>query len=247
MEATFKAGDKVKHLERGEVEITYGPYTNSWGAERYLVRLANGRETATDPGTLAVIPETPKFAVGDKVEHRTFGAGEVAFGPFDHHSGADTYLMRDAEGKHSLSFAEALTKVEPAPLKVGDRVRVVEDDEYARTGEFVGKVGTLKTEYDPNNRLRYLVEFGDGSGRHGDADNGTWKVASVERADENTYTHNGVTYDLSAKYTDRDNDVWTFVRFGDKVRAGLGFTPTSAYSGDSLELVVNEYGPLRKV
>ncbi|MEV4037695.1 phiSA1p31-related protein [Streptomyces umbrinus] len=61
------------------------------------------------------------FAVGAKVEHRTFGAGEVAFGPFDHSTGPNHYLIKQEGGKHALVVAEALSPA--AKFKVGDRVK----------------------------------------------------------------------------------------------------------------------------
>lgn len=61
------------------------------------------------------------FKVGDKIEHRTFGKGEVAFGPFDHYSGPDFYLMRDEDGKHALATGDGMALA--AKFKVGDRVK----------------------------------------------------------------------------------------------------------------------------
>ncbi|WP_405620294.1 phiSA1p31-related protein [Streptomyces sp. NBC_00076] len=61
------------------------------------------------------------FKVGDKVEHRTFGAGEVAFGPFEHHTDAESYLMKEAGSeRHALVLGEALSPA--AKFKVGDKV-----------------------------------------------------------------------------------------------------------------------------
>lgn len=86
-----------------------------------------------------------------------------------------------------LALADELDGVEAPAVdvrpKVGDRVRVVEDDPCNRPGEFVGKIGTL-TSLDPEGWTRFRVQFGDGTGRHGDAANGTWCVNEVEPAPE---------------------------------------------------------------
>ncbi|MFB7671300.1 hypothetical protein ACFC26_07765 [Kitasatospora purpeofusca] len=68
-----------------------------------------------------------------------------------------------------------------APIHVGDRVRVVEDDDCNRAGDFVGRVGTVKEVRDEFTRLPYTVTFGTGD--HGDHD-GWWRCARVERVDE---------------------------------------------------------------
>ncbi|MEV4037677.1 hypothetical protein [Streptomyces umbrinus] len=81
---------------------------------------------------------------------------------------------------------EAEETPKPRPT-VGDRVRVVKDDPHLRAGEYTGMVGTLKSVSDAYGvELPYLVEFGDGSGSHGDKGNGKWNVAEVELVDEPT-------------------------------------------------------------
>ncbi|MGW1268151.1 hypothetical protein [Streptomyces sp. NPDC002491] len=78
---------------------------------------------------------------------------------------------------------ELVDEPETAPvIKVGDKVRVLKDDDL-RAGEYVGKTGIVADVY-PGERLAYNVQFGDGSGRHGDRDNGYWNVAEVELVDE---------------------------------------------------------------
>ncbi|MEU1037660.1 phiSA1p31-related protein [Streptomyces sp. NPDC005907] len=65
---------------------------------------------------------TTTFKPGDKVEHRTVGTGEIAFGPFEHYRGSETYLMKEGDtARHVIVLGEALTK--PAKFKVGDTVR----------------------------------------------------------------------------------------------------------------------------
>jgi len=61
------------------------------------------------------------FGIGAKVQHRTFGAGEVAFGPFDHSTGPNHYLIKQEGGKHALVVEDGLSPA--AKFKVGDRVK----------------------------------------------------------------------------------------------------------------------------
>ncbi|MEU3729964.1 phiSA1p31-related protein [Streptomyces sp. NPDC033538] len=68
------------------------------------------------------------FKVGDKVTHRSFGEGEIDFGPFEHYTGPDHYLMRDGDGKHVLVDGGSMKPI--AKFEVGDKVR----------GTFTGRV-----------------------------------------------------------------------------------------------------------
>nr|WP_159059622.1 phiSA1p31-related protein [Streptomyces antibioticus] len=214
----------------------------------YLVQ-EDGRtnEVIVPAERLSAIPETPTFAVGDVVTLATRSGAKatVEYGPFDNR---DVYVVKlldppanPDDPQTFTAMAHAMTKV-VEPVKVGDRVRVVKGDD---TTKFVGQVGVLKQD-DEGDRLRYLVEFGDGSGYHGDP-NGQWWCQVVERVeDENTYTHDGVTYDLTATYNDRDNEPWTFKRFGDEVRGGCnGYQPSTVT--EPLENVVALFGPLTRV
>jgi hypothetical protein len=64
---------------------------------------------------------TQTFKVGDKVEHRSFGKGEIAFGPFDAAFDAGVFLMAAEDGKHYIAVTDALTR--PAKFAVGDKVK----------------------------------------------------------------------------------------------------------------------------
>ncbi|MFE0326301.1 phiSA1p31-related protein [Streptomyces sp. NPDC058960] len=244
----FKVGDRVHHDVRGDAEITYGPFDSPWGGTRYVIRLDSGKETAVSPGTLSAIPEPPKFAIGDKVTTRASRQeGRLVAGPFvSRFGGRRFWVVESTDGKHEAPSEESLTKLsEPEPVKVGDRVRVVKDSDGYRAGQYIGRVGVV-AEVEPRNELPYKVRFGDGSGFHGDPD-GHWWCEVVERVtDEDTYTHNGVTYDLSAKYRDRDGDVWHFARFGDKVVGLIGRDPVDEHDGDPFRFAAG-YGPLTRV
>lgn len=56
-----------------------------------------------------------------------------------------------------------------------------------------------------------------------------------------TYTYQGVTYDLSASYTDSDDDVWSFM----PQRRDCGMPEMKHYASiDTLASVVEDFGPL---
>lgn len=223
MTETFEVGQKVKHSTYGDVEVTYGPFRGRFTPTAYLVRRADGREGVAAVGSLSVIPETPKFALGDKVRagFTSEYTATIIAGPFtSRHGDGAFFIVEDEDGKHGFPTEATLTKVvEPEPVKVGDRVRVVKDDLMSRPGEFIGKVGNV---LEVGNRIRpeLTVRVKLDSGH-------IWWVAEVERVeDENTYIHDGVTYDLTARYRDVDGDEWRFARFGDAVRAAAyGYAP----------------------
>jgi hypothetical protein len=119
----------------------------------------------------------------NRVELEPSGRVEVYLDPADARIFARGILAL-ADEVDGGEVAEAATP-ETRALQVGDRVRVVKDDPDTRAGEFVGKVGTL-TAADPRSgsALPYVVAFGDGTGRHGDAVNGKWCVADVKLVEE---------------------------------------------------------------
>ncbi|MGW1268169.1 phiSA1p31-related protein [Streptomyces sp. NPDC002491] len=253
MSATFEVGQKVEHIDRGEVEITYGPFTGSFGSQRYLVRIAEGKEVAVSPGNLSAIPVTPKFSVGDVVTlatRPTRPKATVEYGPFDDR---EVYVVKlvdepadEDEVRTFTAMAHVMTAVpEPEPLKVGDRVRVVKDDRYNQHGEFVGRTGVLRVVYDDDRVRLYKVKLDDPSGTW---DDGSWWCAEVERAgDDDTYTHDGVTYDLSARYLDEDGDEWAFRRRGSVVQAQTTPVADWAWGDFTLPYVIATYGPLTRI
>ncbi len=90
-------------------------------------------------------------------------------------------------GDTGYAWGIPLTAVQPVTEtrtpKVGDTVRIVKDDAVTRPGEYVGLVGTLTIDDGTGAHNRYKVQFGDGSGRHGDKVNGAWCVPEVEVVD----------------------------------------------------------------
>ncbi|WP_103529494.1 phiSA1p31-related protein [Streptomyces sp. SM12] len=93
----------------------------------------------------------------------------------------DRELSRTATGglRFPLSEPTPLDKPETRTPQVGDRVRVVEDDPRYRSGEFIGRIGRVKSVARTTG-VWFEVEFGTGTGRCGDSTNGTWYVKRVE-------------------------------------------------------------------
>ncbi|MGV9546819.1 phiSA1p31-related protein [Streptomyces ardesiacus] len=244
MTERFEVGQKVRF--RGEeVTVTYGPYTGPTGLVRYIVKDSLDTETPARKSEIYAIPTPPAFAVGDEVTYNVWGAGTVQFGPYTD-AGEEVYLVKFANGR-TAGIGTRYLKPSPPAVKVGDRVRVVKDDESVDPGEFVGLIGTVSGRGTEGGSTPYRVSFGTGLGRHGDPVNGHWFCAEVVPVtDEDTYEHDGVVYDLTAKYRDRD---------GDTLRIGMvnGVARARFYGGvpdeesHELSYVVANYGPLTRV
>ncbi|MEU3285611.1 phiSA1p31-related protein [Streptomyces longwoodensis] len=256
MTETFEVGQKVTIHGDVRAEVTYGPFRSTYGTYTgYVVRIGE-TERLQRAGDLSAIPEPPRFSIGDKVRAGLTEkyAGTIIAGPFiSRHGDGPFFIVEDEDGKHGFPTESVMTKVEdPEPVKAGDRVRVVKDSDGHRSGQFVGRVGVLERISEYETELPNLVRFGDGKGLHG-ADNGRWWCAQVERVeDEDTYTHDGVVYDLSARYRDTDGDYWTFKLVDGTVRGHCAGSDrdTSAYIGeysDTLDEAVSSYGPLVRV
>ncbi|MER7922146.1 phiSA1p31-related protein [Streptomyces sp. NPDC096057] len=246
----FEVGQKVKHFDRGDVEITHGPFTGVFGDLRYLVRQGSGREVVVSPESLVAVPKPPKFAVGDVTSnHAGTRRYTIEGGPFSD-GVREWYAAKNPEGQTHKVHADDLSEtVQSGPIKVGDRVRVTDDDGGGRF-RFNGRIGTIVKVHTAPSYLPYLVAFGDGHGDHGD-ENGRWNCKAVERVtDEDTHTHEGVTYDLTARYRDRDGDYWTFKAVDGTVRgncAGTNVATDVHHWCDSLGNAVRKYGPLTRV
>lgn len=243
----FEVGQKVQYGGE-DVTVTYGPYTSVLGFARYVVRLERGAEANVRDVQLSAIPEPPKFAVGDKVTTVNGATGELAAGPFRsrYAGGATFWVLADEGGDHLTPFETSLTKVdEPDPVKVGDRVRIVRakwaEECHGKTGVVTSTSGTWRD--DREDIHPYYVRL-DGS-------DGEIHVAEVERVeDANTYTHDGVTYDLTAGYTDRDGDVWKIRRHPElrgATQAQMAPVYESEWGNYSIATLVTKYGPLTRV
>ncbi|MBT2412672.1 phiSA1p31-related protein [Streptomyces sp. ISL-12] len=246
MSDVFKVGQKVRY--RGEeVTVTYGPYTSVLGLTRYLVKGDDGAEMPARSSEIYAIPTPPAFAVGDTVTYEYGGGGKIVAGPFtsEYHE-EPIWVVEKPNGTHLTPTQNSLTKVETPVVKVGDRVRIIKDSDGIRTGEYVGLVGTLE-RVNGSDELVYLVRFGDGSGCHGDKDNGRWWCASVEPVtDETTYEYDGVVYDLTAKYRDRQGDSLRIKLVnGLPLVAWFGCIPEEG--DDTLSKALAQYGPFTRV
>ncbi|AKZ59191.1 hypothetical protein SAM23877_6146 [Streptomyces ambofaciens ATCC 23877] len=180
------------------------------------------------------------FKVGDKVDHRTFGKGEVVFGPFEHTMGSDFYLMKqEHDGAHALTAGEALTQA--AKFKVGNKAQ----------GTYSGRVYTIVggPYRGPAGRTWYATESTDGMVTNNDEDD--LLTVTPEPAKDEAIV-DGVTYDLTARYRDRDGDYWTFKDVDGTVRGECSSYDRdnsehiSSYS-DPLESAVRNFGPLTRV
>ncbi|MFE5093255.1 phiSA1p31-related protein [Streptomyces sp. NPDC056638] len=247
----FKVGDKVTLNTRAGTKATieYGPYNTS---PTYLVKLIEGEDAGVVfPAMAYVMKAAPAFAVGDMVNHRLLGTVEITYGPYTDTLGQVRYMIRLAGGSEQPMRAEMLTALpKPALVPVGTRVRIdraaYAEESHGWLATVTNNTGTWRVENDDTHVYRVRLDDGD----H------IW-AAEVTPVDDtstdifgmNTFEHNGTVYDLSAKYADRDGDVWSLARVGAVVRARMtrdGDGPPTSDS-NTLATVVSSWGPLRKI
>ena len=119
----------------------------------------------------------------------------------------------------------------PVVFAPGDRVREDDEEYTVLAGPFAGY------------STWYAVRTENGKELQAEASG----LVLVERAPQtDTHTHDGVAYDLSASYRDKDGDVWRFETLDDAVRGGINGNEVYPYS-ETLAEVVGDYGPLSKV
>lgn len=245
MTETFKVGDEVIITLRGSrATVEYGPFDDR---DVYVVKLVDQPMDPDDVRTFtalaSVMKPASKFAVGDKVTHPDQGSGEVVFGPFVGAYDPEVFLVAFGDGRTWMITPDRLTPNAPEPIKVGDRVRVTDDN---RDGtKFGGRIGVVQRLNGGS--LPYYVRFGDGRGFHG-ADNGYWNCRAVERV-EDGYEYDGVSYDLTAKYRDREGDIWRFEAVDGTVRGTCdedGDARVRSYHA-TLERIVDDWAPLTRV
>ncbi|MET9126933.1 phiSA1p31-related protein [Streptomyces sp. NPDC004528] len=245
MEATFKVGDKVEHRSWGAGEIAFGPYLRDGSTDNYLMKTESGDHYLTGAEAMTM---TAKFKVGDTANGALTGRSlKILAGPFTGRMGVAWYAVEYPEGHAGKENERNLLAPEPVPfsdagpVKVGDVIRILKDGAFhadVKRGDLF-EVKSLVSYLD---RVRVDAAPGARMSQWNFRPEDYVKVPADEAA-----VHDGVVYDLTAKYRDKDRDVWTLARFDDVVRGGLGHIPTSRYSGDSLEFIVNEYGPLTRV
>lgn len=241
MTDTFKVGDKVEHEALGVGELTYGPFTNMFGNPSYLLRGEDGRERVANVGGLSIVPADPRREV-------------VARAIYDSEPyGGDWTTVNGTSKSAYLAQADAILAAldametpadEPAPLKVGDKIRILEDRNNCanvRVGDVLDVRAAHGSWFQTNAPraetpgARWAFEM---------ADEGTgW-----ERVTADTETIDGVTYDLNAKYRDAEGDVWRLRRVDGVVRAT---TSSLDRYPDLLSLtpeeVSAEYGTLTRI
>lgn len=245
----YKVGEKVEHRWHGTMEVTYGPYTDTLGGTRYLVRLGDS-EIPLPAETLS--PPTTKFAVGDKVRYGGMLA-EIIGGPV---TGADTgeeivlfkYLEGPDDGKgrrRKVSLLESIT--EPALVLVGTRVRV----DRATYGEHThGMVGVVTSSSETFRSYEgdlhpYRVELG---GVEGDVY--AAEVTPVVDKPADGFEYEGVFYEYGALYQDREGDLFKFRSRRsddgtDTPEGRIDFAAPDDWNW-SLAEVVRNYGPIVK-
>ncbi|MEV7855142.1 phiSA1p31-related protein [Streptomyces sp. NPDC088183] len=246
---TFKVGDKVIHSVFGPGEIAFGPAEFSTSALGYILKCANGvHKVASIPASMTL---APAFTVGDVVTIRTRrnARATVEYGPFE---GEDVYVVKlvdppadPADRRTFTALARVMTKVDDEPdiVPVGTRVRI-DRAAFAREGR--GHVGVVLSNTETwcgvtdDDVHRYTVQLDGGTRLY---------VAELTPIDElaDTFEHDGIVYDLSARYTDTDGDTWRFARVGGEVCGE--YEPVCSINGYSptLAFVVRSFGPLTKV
>lgn len=242
MTATFKPGDKVEHRSWGPGEIAFGPFEHTNGPDHYLMKSeGEGRHSLV---LAEALTPAAKFKVGDVAKGRVTGRDlKIIGGPYSRRNGVTWFTVEYPEGHHGDEDARNLLVKNPAdePIKVGDVIRILKDGAF-RADVKAGDLFVVESFTGYNARIR--VDGGPGARMS----KWVFRPQDFERVSpDDVAVHDGVAYDVPAKYRDTDGDVWTLARFGDNVRGGLGHTPTSAQSGDALDYIVRNYGPLRKV
>lgn len=252
----FNANEKVMHSTFGEVSVVAGPFQSA-GLHYYAIKTP--RQVSALPmlarvNFLKALPAAPKFA---KDDYARFEGQRVRL-LLDVREGAGAFAGKDMAfveyvggpeaGRARSLLIEHLEPVTAEEIKAGDRVRVLEDDPFSCTGQYVGKIGTVQEILSPSNRLRYAVDF-DASQ---DIPHHSWNVKRVEKVPARTVSYKGQQYDLAAGYRDRDGGVWKFATrvLGGAVLAGPMSDPAMVLTNGarmSLSAVVNTYGPLTKV
>lgn len=182
-------------------------------------------------------PMSETFTAGEEVTLTTQGRKvRVEFGPFTTAMCQAAYVVKFLDGNgegHSQSVPGSALERGPK-FTTGDAVKVLPLDTPGTiaAGPFQGA----------NLVTYYVVAYPTGTHR--------WvsESALTKVASSSTYTLNGVTYDLTAIYNDRDGDRWTFngrreggVPLMDAPQAGYG------YLDYPLTRVVNSFGPLTRV
>lgn len=239
-EQTFKVGDKANYVGK-PVTIAGGPFEGYSGW--YAVKGEDGKE---HPAAASGLTAVPAFAVGDTVRYAYGSGGKLVAGPFksEHHDEL-LWVVEKPNGTHMTPTQNSLTKVEESdPIKVGDRVRVLEDGancaDVNKGDEFT--VTDVRKRSDGTT----IVVEDDGYG-HWYFQSQNVEKLTAPAAD--TFTHDGVTYELGVDYEDRDGDRWKFARIDGEIFGewGLSRNHIAPDSGYRIAYAVSQYGPFTRV
>jgi uncharacterized protein YodC (DUF2158 family) len=244
MTQAFKVGDRVQVLSGGYGVVTYGPVNSTFGYHKLVIVKQDGDEERAFKAS--DLKPAAKSAVGDRV--RSFAASyTIEAGPF--YAPGEWYAVKsERTGGVMHSTADELSLVardqsEDEGLKPGDVVRIPRD-ELAGADVRAGDLLVVKETEGYLSGTTVIVHAAPG------ARQSEWYFESedVERVDPETVAVvDNVAYDLTARYRDRDGDVWSFERRPDgTVRGKYNDRRVSDYS-DTIDSAVHGFGPLTRV
>ncbi|MEU7039814.1 phiSA1p31-related protein [Streptomyces varsoviensis] len=243
MTVEFKVGDKATHATYGDVELVFGPvdFATMVG---WLVKRSSGVHALASSDALSPVAT---FKVGDVVEY-AYGPvrGKLIAGPFtSERHGEPIWVVEKPNGKHFTPTQNALRKVEPDPIRIGDRVRILSatyaESSIGRVGEVL-EVGRSK-EFGGVVHPYYVRFSGNGAG--------AIFASAVEKVVDDaadTFVHDGVTYELGAEYEDKDGDVWKFACVDGVIRGNWGGCRERVDEHGALfDSAVENYGPFTRI
>lgn len=249
---TFEVGDKVRD-GGDEYIIKAGPFKGY--SEWYAVADAEGRELQANADTLTAVPAPEPVKVGDRVRvvlakhaeeyHGKAGTVTSVSGTWAPDGELHAYRVRvDGVGALDVAKVEKLPAdgVAPEPVKVGDRIRVTVDGANLA---MVSKGDVFTVDRLTERGIRTTSTPRRSTGWFFTPEN------FEKITDADTFTEDGVTYDLTAQYRDKDGDRWDF----SADLLGSDGTPRARMNSDApfdddlctLRYVTNNYSPLRMV
>lgn len=184
------------------------------------------------------------FKVGDKVATDLFDAthGVVVYGPYPMASiTAPVVLVELSDGPRSGEcVAVAVRDAKPYTPTYAPGTEVVRAGRHV-PGDYTVDAGPFPGDLGP-----FYVVTSKYSGKSVSVSAASLRPAAEAPKPARTYTYDGVTYDLDAKYRDRLGDVYTFTgRYND----GLPTVTCTDWldNPDTLYDIARQYGPLTRV
>ncbi|KAF4408633.1 phiSA1p31-related protein [Streptomyces lycii] len=172
------------------------------------------------------------YARNEKVKDRVTGSvSAVHAGPFNAGRPDEFYVLKKLDGREQVAMSSFLDPVARV-FAHGDSVE----------HDYVGGRGTVKGgPFRGACKPWYAVSVEGGRDEVWDA--GSMRLVAAPTA-LNSYTLDGVTYDLTADYRDNEGDVWRFT--GDTHPDGMPEVSCSGSSYTRLADAVDKYGPLTR-